>query len=53
MDIRPIDESEVSRIAEAMGRHPVLIADRLARQSRGDAVYLIAWEGGRPVGQQG
>jgi GNAT superfamily N-acetyltransferase len=51
MDIRPILESEVATVAEAMGRHPVLIADRLARQSRGDAVYLIAWDGGRPVGQ--
>jgi GNAT superfamily N-acetyltransferase len=51
MEVHPLQRQEIPAVAEAMQRHPVLVGDRLTRQDAGETVYLVAWEGGRPVGQ--
>ena len=39
--IRPLVPDEVDRVGEVLG---------LARLNQGDGFYLVAWEGGQPVG---
>ena len=53
LQIRPLAPEELAVVERhiafdwgAPGKH----RERLARQGRGEAVYLIAWDGGTPVG---
>jgi ribosomal protein S18 acetylase RimI-like enzyme len=53
--IRPLREGEIELLDQmnrgwAKGRPLTLHAERFARQQSGDAVYLFAWQGERPVG---
>ena len=50
-EIRPVAPGEVPRLESALPRAtPGLHRDRWERQERGEAAYLVAWEGGAPVG---
>ena len=50
--IRPLREGEAERLSAAPwpGGLPERHRDRLARQRRGDVLYLVAWQGERPAG---
>jgi len=50
MEVRPLGPDEAAQVSASL-RHPVVVADRLARQRRDECVYLVAWEHGSPVGQ--
>ncbi|MGA8015274.1 MAG: GNAT family N-acetyltransferase [Candidatus Dormiibacterota bacterium] len=50
VDVHALAPAEAGAVVRTL-RHPVIVEDRLERQARGDCVYLIAWERGRPVGQ--
>ena len=49
--VRPLREGEAERLSAAPwpGGLPERHRDRLARQRRGDALYLVAWQGERPA----
>ncbi len=51
LDIRPITETDIALLEKrfpqgGMAKH----AERFLRQQKGEAVYLIAWHQGQPVG---
>jgi len=51
VEVRPVAGRDVIRLeTELPFGVPEKHADRLARQARGQVVYLIAWNGGTPVG---
>ncbi|HXZ99317.1 MAG TPA: GNAT family N-acetyltransferase [Candidatus Binatia bacterium] len=50
LEIRSLRPDETDAVARVL-RHRVIVADRLARQRRGECLYQIAWGVGRPVGQ--
>lgn len=51
LDVRPIAETDVALIEKRFPQGGVTKhAERLDRQQKGDATYLIAWRKGTPVG---
>ena len=50
MDVRLLRPEEAPAVAATL-RHRIVVADRLERQRRDECLYLVAWEGGTPVGQ--
>jgi GNAT superfamily N-acetyltransferase len=50
MDVHLLRWDEAAAVAATL-RHRIVVADRLERQRRGECIYLVAWEGGTPVGQ--
>jgi GNAT superfamily N-acetyltransferase len=50
MDVRLLRPDEAAAVAATL-RHRIVVADRLERQRRDECLYLVAWEGGTPVGQ--
>ena len=51
IEIRAGTEQDLAQLNAYLPRGAAAIhAERLARQQRGEAVYLIAWQGDRPVG---
>lgn len=50
--VRPLQDDELAMLEQAVPYRPwpSKHAERLARQTRGEAVYLIVWLDGRPVG---
>ena len=48
--IRPLTSDEVARLEAQPFQHSPKHRDRLARQQRGDVVYLVAWADDLPVG---
>jgi GNAT superfamily N-acetyltransferase len=50
MDVRVLRPEEAVAVAATL-RHRIVVADRLERQRRDECVYLVAWEGGTPIGQ--
>jgi GNAT superfamily N-acetyltransferase len=50
MEVRLLRPDEAAAVAATL-RHRVVVADRLERQRRDECLYLVAWEGGTPVGQ--
>jgi GNAT superfamily N-acetyltransferase len=50
MDVHPLRVDEAQAVASTL-RHRIVVADRLERQRRDECLYLVAWEGGCPVGQ--
>jgi GNAT superfamily N-acetyltransferase len=49
-EVRSLRAGDAVAVGRSL-RHPVVVADRLARQARGECLYLIAWDGGQAVGQ--
>jgi len=49
MDVHPLRLDEALAVSATL-RHRVVVADRLERQRRNECIYLVAWEGGTPVG---
>jgi GNAT superfamily N-acetyltransferase len=50
VDVHQLRSDEATAVAATL-RHRVVVADRMERQRRDECIYLVAWEGGRPVGQ--
>ncbi|MGO8687008.1 MAG: GNAT family N-acetyltransferase [Candidatus Dormibacteria bacterium] len=50
MDVHPLRLDEAAAVAATL-RHRIVVADRVERQRREECLYLVAWEGGSPVGQ--
>jgi GNAT superfamily N-acetyltransferase len=50
MDVHALRWDEAAAVAATL-RHRIVVADRLERQRRDECIYLVAWEGGTPVGQ--
>jgi len=50
MDVHPLRVEEAQAVASTL-RHRIVVTDRLERQRRDECLYLVAWEGGCPVGQ--
>jgi GNAT superfamily N-acetyltransferase len=50
MEVRLLRPEEAAAVAATL-RHRIVVADRLERQRRDECLYLVAWEGGTPVGQ--
>ena len=51
VQIRPVAEGELALLEECFPEGgPAKHAERLARQQKGEVVYLIAWQLGEPVG---
>jgi GNAT superfamily N-acetyltransferase len=50
VDVHPLRLDEAAAVAAKL-RHRIVVADRLERQRREECLYLVAWEGGTPVGQ--
>ena len=51
MQIRPARSDDLAAITNSIPeRHPELHSGRLRSQEHDEGIYLIAWEGGRPVG---
>jgi GNAT superfamily N-acetyltransferase len=50
MDVRLLRPEEAAAVAAKL-RHRFVVADRLERQRRDECLYLVAWDGGNPVGQ--
>jgi GNAT superfamily N-acetyltransferase len=49
MEVRPASGADLGALVAALGQRP-FFADCLARQGSGRGVLLVAWVGGRPVG---
>ena len=50
VDVHPVRPEEAAAVGACL-RHRLVVSDRLARQGRGECLYLVAWEGGAPTGQ--
>ena len=50
MDVHPLRPDEAAAVGAAL-RHGLVVSDRLARQRRGECLYLVAWRAGAPIGQ--
>jgi ribosomal protein S18 acetylase RimI-like enzyme len=50
VEIRPLAEHELAVVERTLARYPGKHRERLEGQRRGESVYLIAWDGGEPVG---
>jgi ribosomal protein S18 acetylase RimI-like enzyme len=49
-EIRPLRADELETLERELLRYPGKHRERLDAQHRGESLYLIAWEGARPVG---
>ena len=48
--IKPIEEDDIPILEQISFHNPDKHTKRIERQKKGEAIYLIAWKGGVPVG---
>jgi ribosomal protein S18 acetylase RimI-like enzyme len=50
VEVRPLAAEDLDVVERMLARYPGKHRERLQGQRKGECVYLIAWDGGEPVG---